>query len=55
MKENPRTVLFKIINDLDPSFMKEIFTIKINSRVRPNNIAFKSHNTATYEKICSLN
>ena len=28
--------IFKTINDLNPSFMKSIFSAKLNARVRPN-------------------
>ena len=40
--------ILEIVNDLNPSFMKNIFTSKENARVRPNNIVIKSHNSATY-------
>ena len=45
---NLATEIFKTINNLNPSFMKNIFTSKENAKVRPNNIAVKSHNSATY-------
>ena len=45
---NLATEVFKTINNINPSFMKSIFTSKENARVRPNNIVVKSHNSATY-------
>ena len=42
------TEMFKTVNNLNPSFMKNIFTSKENGKVRPNNIVVKSHNSATY-------
>ena len=45
---NLATEIFKTINNLDQSFMKNIFTSKENVRVCPNNIVVKSHNSATY-------
>ena len=44
---NLATEIFKTVNNLDPSFMKNIFTSKENARV-PNNMVVKSHNPATY-------
>ena len=45
---NLATEIFKTVNNLNPSFMKNIFTSKENARVRPNNILVKSHNSVTY-------
>ena len=45
---NLATEIFKSVNNLNPSFMKNIFTSKENARVRPNNLVAKSHNSATY-------
>ena len=45
---NLATEIFKTINKLNPSFMKNIFTSKENVRVCRNNIVVKSHNSATY-------
>ena len=45
---NLATEIFKTVNNLNPSFMKNIFTSKENAKVRPNNIVVKSHNSATY-------
>ena len=45
---NLATEIFKIVNNLHPSFMKNIFTSKENAKVRPNNLVVKSHNSATY-------
>ena len=35
---NLGTEIFKTVNNVNPSFMKNIFTSKENGRVRPNNI-----------------
>ena len=40
--------IYKTLNDLNPSFMKEIFSFKNYSKLHPNNIAVKHHNTAKY-------
>ena len=40
--------IFKTVNNLHPSFMKDLFTLKENAKVRPNNTVVKSHNSATY-------
>ena len=40
--------IFKIVSNLNPSFMKNIFPSKENARARPNNIVVKSHNSVTY-------
>ena len=45
---NLATEIFKTVNKLNPTFMKNLFTSKENARVRPNNIVVKSHNSATY-------
>ena len=45
---NLATEIFKTVNSLNPSFMKNIFTSKENARVCPKNIVVKSHNSATY-------
>ena len=45
---NLARVVFKTVNNLNPSFMKNIFTSKENARVRPNDIVVKSHNSPTY-------
>ena len=37
-----------VVNNLNPSFMRNIFTSKENARVRPNDIVVKSHNSANY-------
>ena len=36
------------INNLNPYFMKNIFTSKVNPKVRPNNLIVKRHNTTKY-------
>ena len=45
---NLATEIFKTVDNLNSSFMKNIFTSKENARVCPNNIVVKSHNSATY-------
>ena len=45
---NLATEIFKTVNKLNPTFMKNLFTSKENARVRPNNIVVKRHNSATY-------
>ena len=42
------TEIFKTVNNLNPHFMKNIFTSKQNARVRPHDLLGRSHNTATY-------
>ena len=51
---NLATEIFKTVNNLNPSFMKNIFTSKENAKARPNNIVIKSHNSATYGEDKSL-
>ena len=42
--------IFKTINDLlNPSFMKSIFSAKLNARVGPNDILVKARKSATFE------
>ena len=40
--------VFKTVNNLNPNYMKDIFTPKLHPKVRPNNILVKYHNTITY-------
>ena len=40
--------IFKIVNNLNPNYMKDIFTPKLHPKVRPNDILVKHHNTITY-------
>ena len=40
--------IFKTINDLNPSFIKSIFSAKLNARVRPNDILVKAPKPATF-------
>ena len=40
--------IFKTVNNLNPDFMKNVFTSKQNARVRPCDLLVRSHNTATY-------
>ena len=44
---NLATESFKFFNNLNRSFIKNIFTLKENARVPPYNIVVKSHNSAT--------
>ena len=40
--------IFKTVNNLNPNYMKDIFTPKLHPKVRPNDILVKHHNTITY-------
>ena len=40
--------IFKTIKDLNPSFMKSIFSAKLNARVRSNDILLKTRKSATF-------
>ena len=40
--------IFKTVNNLNPNCMKDIFTSKLHTKVRPNDILLKHHNTITY-------
>ena len=40
--------IFKTLNDINPSYMKNIFTKKTNAKIRPNDIIVRHHNTASY-------
>ena len=40
--------IFKTVNNLNPNYMKDIFTPKLYPKVRPNDILVKHHNTMTY-------
>ena len=42
------TEVFKTLNNLNPTFMKNIFTSKVNAKVRPNDIVVRTRNSATY-------
>ena len=42
------TEIFKTVSNVNPSFMKDIFTSKVNPKVRPNNLIVKRHNTTNY-------
>ena len=42
------TEIFKIVDNLNPSFMKNILVSKETARVRSHNISVKSHNSVTY-------
>ena len=40
--------IFETVNNLNPNYMKDIFTPKLHPKVRPNDILVKHHNTITY-------
>ena len=40
--------MFKTINNLNLSFMKSIFSTKLNARVRTNDILVKTRKSATF-------
>ena len=40
--------IFKTINDLNPSFMKSIFSAKLKARLKPNDILVKARKSATF-------
>ena len=40
--------IFKPINNMNSSHMKNIFTPKRNAKLRPHDIIIRHHNTATY-------
>ena len=42
------TEIFKTINNISPSYMKNIFTPKINAKIWLHGIIVRHHNTATY-------
>ena len=39
---------FKTVNDLNPNYIRDIFTLKLDAKVRPNDILVKHHNAITY-------
>ena len=42
------TEIFKTINNLNPSFMKDTFTSQVNPKVRSSYIIVKRHNATKY-------
>ena len=40
--------IFKTVNNLNPNYMKDIYTPKQHLKVRTNDILVKHHNTITY-------
>ena len=40
--------LFKRVNNLNPNYRKDIFTPKLQPKIKPNDILVKHHNTITY-------
>ena len=45
---NLATEIFKTMNNINPSYMKNISTPKTNAKMRPHDIIVRHHNTATY-------
>ena len=41
--------IFKTVNNLNPNYMKDIFTRKLHPKVTPNDSRVKHHNTITYD------
>ena len=39
---------FKTINNINPSYMRNIFTPKLNAKIWPHDIIVRHHNPATY-------
>ena len=46
--ETLATENFKRVNNINPSYMKNIFTPKTNAKTRPHDIIARNYNTATY-------
>ena len=46
--ETLATENFKRISNINPSYMKNIFTPKTNAKTRPHDIIARNYNTATY-------
>ena len=42
------TEIFKTINNLNPSFIKDTFGSKVNLKVPPNNLIVQRYNTTQY-------
>ena len=40
--------ILKTVNNLNPNYMKDIFTPKLHPKIRPNDILVKHQNTITY-------
>ena len=48
--------VFITVNNLNPNYMKDISTPKLNPKVRPNDVPFKHHNTCGAKRIrCEKN
>ena len=43
-----RNLALEILKTINPSFMKSIFSAKLNARVRPNDILVKTRKSATF-------
>ena len=41
------TEIFKTINNINPSHVKNVFTPKTNTEIRPHDIIVRNHNTAS--------
>ena len=39
---------FKTVSNLNPNYIRDIFTLKLDAKVRPNDILVKHHNAITY-------
>ena len=39
---------FETVDNLNPNYVKDIFTPKLHPKVRPNDILLKDYNTITY-------
>ena len=42
------TEILKTINNISPSYIKNIFIAKTNTKIQPHDIIVRHHNTATY-------
>ena len=40
--------IFKIVNNFNPNYMKDIFTPKLHPKGRPNDMLLKHHDAITY-------
>ena len=43
------TEILKAINNISPSYLNNIFTLKANTKIRPRDIIVRHHNTATQQ------
>ena len=42
-----RTLATEVLNNINPSYMNNIFTPKTNAKIRPYDIIVRHHNTET--------